>query len=476
MKKNFLLINVIGLLLISAFAFAQNTYVFDLTANTYNSGTSFYISDDANNDLDVSSVWTYEAWIYVDSYTSGNYPNIMDRRTVFSMYLIPGATGGDYAVRFVARNSSDGIIASVRCDDSGDTPQVMLLDTWYHVAVSRDSGGNTRMFINGNLTDTSTDTDFVLSASGNSINVGARYWGGYERFLDGALDEVRVSNTTRYTSAFTITVHSHPFSDDTNTLLLFRFDDNNASDEVPNNYASNFTFAVHGHNCSYPENYADWDALNDELPLPVVLSRFTAEYTSGTLSLYWTTQSENGNLGWNIYRGETENAFQDEQAVIINHELIQGAGTTSEQTEYNYEDDYPTSVNTTYWYWIESINTAGMTDIFGPISLTVPDEGQNPGYFPDYENAGLYNFPNPFTGYTEINFYFKESGKAELSVFNLKGQKIASLFKGDVKKDRTYTVRWNGKDEVGNEITSGIYLYKLVKGSQVTIRKMVITR
>ncbi|RLC51533.1 MAG: hypothetical protein DRZ79_02625 [Candidatus Cloacimonadota bacterium] len=476
MKKLFLILSFMGIILFSSLLFSQNTYVFDLTSNSYSSGTSFYVNDNASNDLDVSSVWTFEAWVYADSYTSGNYPCIMDRRTVFSMYLIPGATGGDYAIRFVARNSSDYIIASVRCDDSGDSPQVMYLDTWYHVAVSRDASGNTRMFINGNLADTSTDSDFNLTASSNAINIGARYWGGYERFLDGALDEVRVSNTTRYTAPFTITVHSHPFEDDSNTLLLFHFDDNNGDDKTPNNYAQNYTFSVYGHNCSYPENYAEWDALNDELPLPVVLSQFTAKYQSGTLSLYWTTQSENGNLGWNIYRGENETAFQNNQTIKINSNLIPGAGTTTETTNYSYTDYFPVVANTTYWYWIESLNSSGMTEIYGPISLSVPPEGSDPGFIPDNQNYFITNFPNPSSGNTDINFYFKEPGFAKLSVYNLKGQKVITLFDGFIEREKSYTVHWDGKDIDGNDVSVGVYLYKLTKGSQVFIKKMIVSR
>ena len=122
--------------------------------------------------MQVSSTYTFEAWIYIDSYTSGNFPVIMDRKTVFSLYLIEKPSGGtgDFRIRFVARDNSDNIIASIRNDGTlGSTDYTMDLHKWHHVAISRD-GTTARLFVDGNLPDSSTDPDFVLSTpSGNSV-------------------------------------------------------------------------------------------------------------------------------------------------------------------------------------------------------------------------------------------------------------------------------------------------------------------
>ncbi|HHE38074.1 MAG TPA: hypothetical protein ENL20_05825, partial [Candidatus Cloacimonetes bacterium] len=84
-------------------------------------------------------------------------------------------------------------------------------------------------------------------------------------------------------------------------------------------------------------------------PTPVELSTFTAIYANGSSLLEWTTQSESNNQGWNIYRSETDL----EDAVQINGSLIQGAGTSTEPTEYEFEDVDNLLFDTTYNYWLE---------------------------------------------------------------------------------------------------------------------------
>jgi len=119
----------------------------------------------------------------------------------------------------------------------------------------------------------------------------------------------------------------------------------------------------------------------------VVLSHFAAEYATGNVSLYWTTQSETDNAGWSIYRGESEDAYLNDEAFQINSILIPGAGTTSEQTEYEFIDTNEVINGQTYWYWLQNIDFSGENYIHGPISLTIPG--------PDHWEL-IGNFPNPF--------------------------------------------------------------------------------
>ena len=162
----------------------------------FDGNDSFFVND-AYDKLDLTDKWTYEAWVKVNSYSDNSWSVIADRKTVFSLYLINDADA-DFAVRFVARDNSGNIIASLRSDNS----QINLqLGKWYHLAVSRD-GTTARLFINGNLIQESTDANFVLSPSSNALNIGARYWGSYSRYFDGQIDEIRISDTARYADEF----------------------------------------------------------------------------------------------------------------------------------------------------------------------------------------------------------------------------------------------------------------------------------
>ncbi|NQV19017.1 MAG: T9SS type A sorting domain-containing protein [Armatimonadetes bacterium] len=215
--------------------------------------------------------------------------------------------------------------------------------------------------------------------------------------------------------------------------------------------------------------------------LPVVLSSFTAQYIDNTPTLCWITQSETGNAGWNIFRGETNEALSNEETYQLNLSLglIPGAGTTSEPTDYSFEDVFPIIEGTTYFYWLESVDYSGESEIYGPISLTIPEnEWQNPNSPVIPKPYGLHqNYPNPFNPNTEISFIMKESCIGELNIYNVKGQKVRILFKDkSIPKDELIINIWNGKDESGKEVSTGVYYYKLRTDKKDFIRKMILIK
>jgi hypothetical protein len=215
--------------------------------------------------------------------------------------------------------------------------------------------------------------------------------------------------------------------------------------------------------------------------LPVELSTFTAMLGENGPQLNWTTQSEENNAGWNVYRGETETAWQQQNVLQLNSAmgLIEGAGTTSEPTDYQFEDIMPTQSDNSYWYWLESVDYSGVTELYGPAMVQIP--AQDPGFIetPDMPHAyGLQqNYPNPFNPSTEISFTLRQGGPVELSVYNLKGQLLRTLIAGETMSgNQQHSVVWDGKDQFGNEVTSGIYLYKLRTLEKVYSKKMLLVK
>ncbi len=200
--------------------FAQNKYAISLDGSE-----SFGVNDDASNNLDLSNSWTFEAWINVGSKVTSNYECIMDRRTVFSFYLIDD-DNDDFAVRFVARDGSGNIIASLRCDGNyGSNSADMIYGVWYHVAATYD-GTTAKLFVNGTQYDSSTDPDWVLTASTNALNIGGRYWGSYSRQMSNTdIDEIRVSDVARNISSMQTSTHWEEYNSDANTVLLMHLND-----------------------------------------------------------------------------------------------------------------------------------------------------------------------------------------------------------------------------------------------------------
>lgn len=92
------------------------------------------------------------------------------------------------------------------------------------------------------------------------------------------------------------------------------------------------------------------------------------------------------------------------------------------------------------------------------------------------ENLQLNNYPNPFNPTTSISFSIQDESNVELSIYNIKGQKIKSLANDDYSKG-SHTINWNGDDEFSNPVSSGIYCYKLnVNGKTKAFKKCLLLK
>ena len=85
------------------------------------------------------------------------------------------------------------------------------------------------------------------------------------------------------------------------------------------------------------------------------------------------------------------------------------------------------------------------------------------------------NYPNPFNPTTEISFSMSLKDRAVLSIFNIKGQKVATLKDGNMNPGK-HTFKWSGKDSKGREVSSGMYFYKLTIGKISHQKKLILLR
>lgn len=101
---------------------------------------------------------------------------------------------------------------------------------------------------------------------------------------------------------------------------------------------------------------------------------------------------------------------------------------------------------------------------------------QNESTSPQKKSFALQqNFPNPFNPVTSIEFQIKAAGKVELAIYNSIGQKIRTLV-DEHRQPGNYTATWNGCDENGTKVTSGIYFYKIQTNEFSSIRKMTLMK
>ncbi len=97
------------------------------------------------------------------------------------------------------------------------------------------------------------------------------------------------------------------------------------------------------------------------------------------------------------------------------------------------------------------------------------------GESPTYENRLYASFPNPFNPATKITFSIAEDASVNLSIYNVAGQLIRCLV-NEYKRKNTYTEIWDGKDNNGNHVASGIYFYRLKTDSFSNSKKIVLIR
>jgi hypothetical protein len=85
------------------------------------------------------------------------------------------------------------------------------------------------------------------------------------------------------------------------------------------------------------------------------------------------------------------------------------------------------------------------------------------------------NYPNPFNPSTQIKYSLSWESSVKLEVYNLLGKKVRTLV-DEYQSPGDKVVTWDGKDENGNEVASGIYFYKIQAKNQVETRKMILVR
>ncbi len=209
---------------------------------------------------------------------------------------------------------------------------------------------------------------------------------------------------------------------------------------------------------------------DQDLPLPVILSEFTSAFVNNSAYLYWTTASEENNAYWNIFRAPSNNFGQ---AVII-AQNIQGQGTTTQTTNYTYKDNYQFYPGDLYYYWIQSVNFAGETFLFGPVELKIPEQNNpEPPEIPQ-KYGYIRNYPNPFNPSTSIQFYVTPNEKVTIEIYNIKGQKIKEY--PPIKSKGANILTWNGHDNYGNKVASGIYFIRLITPRKTFSRKMLLLK
>lgn len=187
--------------------------------------------------------------------------------------------------------------------------------------------------------------------------------------------------------------------------------------------------------------------------LPVTLSLFNALTQKNNVMLYWKTETEINNSGFEVQRRTDSSGW----SIIA---FVQGNGTTNEPVEYHYTD--AKLMPGKYFYRLKQTDYNGNYEYFDlalPVIISKPNE---------YRLSQSY--PNPSNPKCNIDYQVPENIKVNISVYDMLGKLVAVLV--NAQKDAgIHTVEFNGTD-----LSSGTYIYTITAGQFKEVKKLILLK
>jgi len=146
----------------------------------------------------------------------------------------------------------------------------------------------------------------------------------------------------------------------------------------------------------------------------------------------------------------------------------------SNTTEYTVE--YELEAETMYFWRVIAFNEIGDSLNNAEFSfVTQKGTSDGIGELPVVLTELYGNFPNPFNPETVIYFGMAEPGNVSIEIYNIRGQKIKNILNRHMDKGR-HSISWNGTDELGRAIGSGLYLYVMRTDQHTSVKRMLLMK
>jgi hypothetical protein len=186
--------------------------------------------------------------------------------------------------------------------------------------------------------------------------------------------------------------------------------------------------------------------------IPVELTSFTANVSGNNVNLNWNTATELNNSGFEVQRKSANSEWS-------NIGFVAGFGTTTQPKAYTFTDSKIASGN--FAYRLKQVDFDGSYEYSNEINVDVTGPAQ---YSLDQ------NYPNPFNPSTLIKYSVAQDGFVNVSIFNLLGQKVATLVSSNMKAG-SYEINFNA-----SQLSSGVYFYSIEAGDFKAVRKMMLMK
>jgi hypothetical protein len=183
-------------------------------------------------------------------------------------------------------------------------------------------------------------------------------------------------------------------------------------------------------------------------------------YQPEGLSLSWLPGAETDLLRYHVYRG-------------LGESFVPGPGNRIAATSDTTAFDGDWRWDTGYYYKVSAVDIHGNESgfaVLGPTDVTGDETAAVPA-----ANRLHQNFPNPFNPTTVIAFDLKEPAFVRLRVYDAAGRLVRTLLHRRLDPSR-HEVPWNGTDDAGAPVSSGVYFYRIEAGGFTETRKMLLLR
>ncbi len=197
----------------------------------------------------------------------------------------------------------------------------------------------------------------------------------------------------------------------------------------------------------------------DCAPTAVEMASAEAIAQPGAVVISWRTTSEMDNLGFHIHR-----TVEGEHPARLNDAMIPSTGDTA---DYEFVDRTATP-GETYIYRIEAVDRFGGSQTFNLAPVTALGA-------PPTRLALHAARPNPFNPSTTIGFTLPATGPVQLTIHDPSGRTVRTLVDAMLGASE-HTVEWDGRDDRGHLVGSGVYIYRLSAGGQVLTDRMVLVK
>jgi hypothetical protein len=185
----------------------------------------------------------------------------------------------------------------------------------------------------------------------------------------------------------------------------------------------------------------------------VWIAAFDAAVTEGGVLLSWSIGRADGLTGINVYRSESAGGgFRN----IAGGPIPADRGTTYEDTDVR--------PGQTYRYRIGAMDVDGEF-LSRTVSVTTPV----------WRSELKQNVPNPFNPNTTISFYLSGTVSTSLRIYDTRGRLVRVLAEGAMEPG-AHAIVWDGTNDDGLPVGSGVYFYRLRAGGDVFTRKMTLLK